>query len=68
MLCVLQIEGALLEDGIAAHMDTRFYRKDLADNGRELLFYDVVDAESVVELMAQIKQFVVKNRNGWLTL
>ncbi|OAF19871.1 hypothetical protein [Bradyrhizobium neotropicale] len=64
MLCVLQIMGTALESGIAGHLAARFYRKDVADDGCELLFYDVADAPRGLELSVQIKQFIDQNRGG----
>lgn len=64
MLCVLQIVGRSLENGIANQLTAPFYRKEVSDDGREQLFYDVADASSRTELMRQIKQFIAQNREG----
>jgi hypothetical protein len=64
MLCVLQIVGKSLENGIASQLTASFYRKDVSDDGREQLFYDVADASSRAELLTQIKQFIAANRQG----
>jgi|GEM_PF-3166258 len=65
MLCVLQIVGRSLETGIANQLTVPFYRKEVSDDGREQLFYDVADASSRTELMRQIKQFIAENREGF---
>ncbi|WGR74570.1 MULTISPECIES: hypothetical protein [unclassified Bradyrhizobium] len=65
MLCVLQIEGTSLENGMSRHLAKPFYRKEMLDDGREQLFYDVADASSRAELLSQVKQFLVENREGF---
>ncbi|UQR65753.1 hypothetical protein LRP30_11130 [Bradyrhizobium sp. C-145] len=64
MLCVLQIVGRSLETGIANQLTVPFYRKEVSDDGREQLFYDVADASSRTELMRQIKQFIAEKSGG----
>ena len=65
MLCVLQVEGHNLENGIAKHFDASFYRKDISRDGRrDLLFYDVADASNKSELSLHIRQFIDENKEA----
>lgn len=64
MLCVLQIKGTSLDSGLAKQLAVPFYRKDVSDDGHELIFYDVADALSSHEALMQIKRFIAQNRAG----
>jgi hypothetical protein len=62
MLCVLQVEGRNLENGLARHFAASFYRKDVSKDGRDLLFYDVADASNRSELSLHIRKFIDQNK------
>lgn len=66
MLCVLQIKGNSLTKGVSTGFASPFYRNDVSDDGYELLFYDVASATTGTELAKQIKQFLVRNKDGFI--
>ena len=66
MICVLRIGGCDLTTGICSQLKGKPYRREVAEDGYETVYYDVADGVGRGEFMDRIRCFAEENKAAFV--